>query len=119
MAFGNVTCDGDCSNYVMQAYDGDGANSLGMLKSYLYRTAADEPNVAGGPQLLAARMLETGDVERCVVTRIWKEFLGRPMSADESNLYMTQLVDGFIGDSRNLKHLIHNVVTTDAYRRID
>ena len=116
---GNTNCDGDCSNYVMQAYDGDGANSLGMLKSYLYRTAADEPNVAGGPQALAARMMETGDVERCVVTRMWREFLGRPMTADEQTSYMTQLVDGFVDDGRNLKHLIRSVVTTEAYRRID
>ena len=116
---GNTTCDGDCGNYVMQAYDGDGANSLGMLKSYLYRTAADEPNVAGGPQLLAARMLETGDVERCVVNRMWREFLGRPMSPDEASHYMTTLLDGFVDDGRNLKHLIRNVVMTDAYRRID
>lgn len=116
---GNSTCDGDCGNYVMQAYDGDGASSLGMLKSYLYRTAADEPNVEGGPQLLAARMLQTGDFERCVVTRIWREFLGRPMSADEQSLYMEPLVDGFVSDGRNLKHLIRDVVMTDAYRRID
>ncbi|MEY4577348.1 MAG: hypothetical protein RL701_2051 [Pseudomonadota bacterium] len=115
----NTTCDGECNNYVMQAYDGDGANSLGMLKSYLYRTEADEANVTGGPQLLVERMLQTGDVERCVVTRIWKEFLGRPMSVDEQELYMGQLVDDFGSDSRNLKHLIRNVVMTDAYRRID
>jgi hypothetical protein len=116
---GNTNCDGDCNNYVMQAYDGDGANSLGMLKSYLYRTAADDANVAGGPQLLATHMLETGDVERCVVSRMWREFLGRSMSADEEQLYMAELVDGFLVDHRNLKHLIRHVVTTDAYRRID
>jgi len=116
---GNGTCDGECGNYVMQAYDGDGASSLGMLKSYLYRTVADEPNVEGGPQLLAQRMLQTGDFERCVVTRVWREFLGRPMSVDEQKLYMAPLVDGFIDDGRNLKHLIRDVVLTDAYRRID
>ncbi|MET0387062.1 MAG: DUF1585 domain-containing protein [Polyangiales bacterium] len=116
---GNTGCDGECSNYVMQAYDGDGASSLGMLKSYLYRTAADEANVAGGPQLLAARMLETGDIERCVVARIWTELLGRPMSSAEEDLYQAGLVDDFLNDGRNLKHLIRDVVTTDAYRRID
>lgn len=115
----NTACDGECGNYVMQAYDGDGASSLGMLKSYLYRTAADEPNVEGGPQLLAERMLQTGDFERCVVTRVWREFLGRAMSVDEQRLYMGQLVDDFIDDGRNLKHLIRDVVRTDAYRRID
>jgi hypothetical protein len=32
---------------------------------------------------------------------------------------MAELVDGFLVDHRNLKHLIRHVVTTDAYRRID
>jgi hypothetical protein len=116
---GNTTCDGDCGNYVMQAYDGDGANSLGMLKTYLYRTAADEPNVAAGPRLLVERMEQTGDLERCTVTRIWREFLGRAMSDDERNLYLTPLSDGFVSDGRNLKQLIRRVVTTTAYRRVD
>jgi hypothetical protein len=116
---GNTTCDGDCGNYVMQAYDGDGANSLGMLKSYLYRTAADEPNVAAGPRLLVERMLQTGDLERCAVSRMWREFVGRPMSSDEQALYMDPLVQGFVDEGRNLKQLIRHVVTTDAYRRID
>jgi hypothetical protein len=116
---GNTTCDGECGNYVMQAYDGDGANSLGMLKTYLYRTTSDEPNVAGGPRLLVERMLQSGDLERCAVTRIWREFLGRPMSTDEQALYMDPLVQGFTDGGRNLKQLIRRVVTTDAYRRID
>lgn len=116
---GNTTCDGDCGNYVMQAYDGDGANSLGMLKTYLYRTTADEPNVAAGPRLLVERMEQTGDLERCTVTRIWREFLGRPMSDDEQSLYLTPLSDGFVSDGRNLKQLIRRVVTTTAYRRVD
>jgi hypothetical protein len=116
---GNTTCDGDCGNYVMQAYDGDGANSLGMLKTYLYRTSSDEPNVAGGPRLLVERMLQSGDLERCTVTRMWREFLGRPMSSDEQTLYMDPLVQGFTDGGHNLKQLIRHVVTTDAYRRID
>jgi hypothetical protein len=116
---GNTTCDNDCSNYVMQAYDGDGASSLGMLKTYLYRTEADEANIQGGPKLLAERMLQSGDLERCAVKRIWKEFVGRPLSAQEEDLYMGPLVDSFIDDRHDLKSLIQHVVTTDAYRRID
>jgi hypothetical protein len=116
---GNTTCDGDCDNYVMQAYDGDGANSLGMLKTYLYRTASDEPNIVGGPALLVQRMQQTGDLERCTVTRMWREFLGRNMSTDEQSLYLDQLTNGFRDDSHNLKRLIRHVVTSDAYRRID
>jgi len=90
-------------------------------RSYLYRTAADEPNVAGGPQLLAARMMETGDIERCVVTRMWREFLGRPMTADEPKL-VHDTTRGWVSSTTaaTSKHLIRNVVTTDdAYRRID
>jgi hypothetical protein len=116
---GNSNCDGDCGNYVMQAYDGDGANSLGMLKTYLYRTPADEPNVAGGPRALVERMMQTGDLERCTVNRIWREFLGRPMSQPETDLYLDELTRGFAEEGHNLKRLIRHVVTTDAYRRID
>lgn len=116
---GNTGCDGECGNYVMQAYDGDGANSLGMLKSYLYRTASDEANISGGPRLLVQRMLQTGDLERCTVKRIWNELLGRPMAAQEETLYLQQLTDGFVDGKHNLKHLIEAVVGTAAYRRID
>jgi hypothetical protein len=116
---GNTGCDGECANYVMQAYDGDGASSLGMLKTYLYRTESDEPNIEGGPRKLVERMLQTGDLERCVVTHMWNEFLGRPMSAEEEQLYMDSLTQDFLSNGRSLKQLIHQVVTTDAYRRID
>jgi hypothetical protein len=116
---GNTNCDGDCGNYVMQAYDGDGANSLGMLKTYLYRTAEDEANVEAGPRLLVSRMLQTGDLERCAVSRMWQTFLGRPMSSAEETLYLDALVQGFVDDGHNLKQLIRRVVSTDAYRRID
>ncbi|HKP60443.1 MAG TPA: DUF1553 domain-containing protein [Polyangiales bacterium] len=116
---GNTGCDGECGNYVMQAYDGDGASSLGMLKSYLYRTESDEPNVAGGPRMLVERMMQTGDLERCVVSRIWNEFLGRPMTSEEQDLYMDSLAQDFLAHGRNLKQLIRHVVTTDAYRRVD
>jgi hypothetical protein len=116
---GNTNCDGECSDYVMQAYDGDGANSLGMLKTYLYRTDEDQANIEAGPRLLVQRSLQTGDLERCAVTRMWQTFLGRPMSSVEEKLYLDALVQGFSDDGRNLKQLIRRVVTTDAYRRID
>jgi hypothetical protein len=103
----------------MQAYDGDGANSLGMLKTYLYRTGDDETNIEAGPRLLVQRMLQTGDLERCAVSRMWQTFVGRSMSSAEEELYLSRLVDGFIDDGRDLKRLILRVVTTDAYRRID
>jgi hypothetical protein len=116
---GNTGCDGECGNYVMQAYDGDGASSLGMLKTFLYRNESDEPNVAGGPRMLVERMLQTGDLERCVVSRIWSEFLGRPMTSEERELYLDSLAQAFLEEGRNLKQLIRQVVTSDAYRRID
>jgi len=116
---GNTSCDGECGNYVMQAYDGDGANSLGMLKSYLYRTPSDEANITGGPRLLAERMLQTGELERCTVKRIWQELLGRPMATQEETLYLQALTEGFVDTQHNLKRLIESVVGTDAYRRID
>jgi hypothetical protein len=116
---GNSGCDGECGNYVMQAYDGDGANSLGMLKSYLYRTPSDEANIVGGPKLLVQRMLQTGELERCTVKRMWSELLGRPMASQEEALYLSPLVQGFVDTQHNLKQLIERIVTTDAYRSID
>ena len=116
---GNTNCDGECGDYVMQAYDGEGASSLGMLKSYLYRTAEDEANILGGPRLLVQRTLQTGDLERCTVRRIWKEFLGRPMAREEEALYLDRLIASFVDARHSLKQLILRVVTTDAYRRID
>ncbi len=116
---GDTTCGGECTQYVMQAYDGDGAHSLGMLKTYLYRTPDEELNIEGGPQVLVQRMLQTGDLERCTVRRIWQEFLGRPMSAEEQRLYLQPLADDFTRDGHRLKALIERVLMTDAYRRID
>jgi hypothetical protein len=116
---GDVSCGGECGQYVMQAYDGDGANSLGLLKTYLYRTPDEEPNIEGGPATLVQRMMQTGDLERCAVRRIWSEFLGRPMSAEEQRLYLQPLADEFTRDGHRLKGLIQRVVMTDAYRRID
>ncbi|MCP3135732.1 DUF1585 domain-containing protein [Pyxidicoccus xibeiensis] len=116
---GDTSCGGECNQYVMQAYDGDGASSLGMLKTYLYRTPDEEQNIEAGPQLLVQRMLQTGDLERCTVKRIWNEFLGRPMSAEEQRMYLTPLSQDFARSGHKLKSLIERVVTTDAYRRID
>ncbi len=116
---GNTTCGGECGQYVMQAYDGDGAASLGMLKTYLYRTEDEERNIDGGPELLVQRMLQTGDLERCTVRRVWQEFLGRPMSAEEQRLYLEPLAEGFARDGHRFKALIERLVMTDAYRRID
>ncbi|QSQ20255.1 DUF1585 domain-containing protein [Pyxidicoccus parkwayensis] len=116
---GDTNCGGECSQYVMQAYDGDGANSLGMLKTYLYRTADEEQNIEAGPQLLVQRMMQTGDLERCTVKRIWNEFLGRPMTAEEQRMYLNSLSQDFAKSGHKLKSLIEHVVTTDAYRRID
>jgi hypothetical protein len=53
------------------------------------------------------------------VRRIWSEFLGRPMSAEEQRLYLQPLADEFTRDGHRLKGLIQRVVMTDAYRRID
>lgn len=116
---GDTNCGGECAQYVMQAYDGDGANSLGMLKTYLYRTPSEEANILGGPQLLVERMLQTGDLERCTVKRIWNEFLGRPMTAEEQRLYLQQLSEDFSSSNHSLKSLIEKLLMTDAYRRID
>lgn len=116
---GDTNCGGECAQYVMQAYDGDGANSLGLLKTYLYRTPEEELNIEGGPQTLVQRMMQTGDLERCAVKRIWNEFLGRPMSAEEQRLYLQPLADDFLTSGHRLKALIQRVLTTDAYRRID
>ncbi|PTL77187.1 DUF1585 domain-containing protein [Vitiosangium sp. GDMCC 1.1324] len=115
----NLFCGGECGQYVMQASDGDGASSLGMLKTYLYRSADEEQSIDGGPRLLVQRMLQTGELERCTVQRVWQEFLGRPMSAEEQRLYLQPLADGFARDGYRFKALIERVVMTDAYRRID
>ncbi len=116
---GDTTCNGECSNYVMQAYDGDGANSLGLLRTYLYRTSDEEANISGGPRLLVQRMLQTGDLERCAVKNVWNSMLGRPMTATEESMYLKTLTDGFTAKNHNLKELILDVVSTDAYRRVD
>ena len=89
------------------------------MKTYLYRTQEEEPNIVGGPKLLVERMLQTGDLERCSVKRVWTEFTGRPMSKQEEDMYLQTMVEGFVKDGHNLKALIQRVVTSDAYRRID
>lgn len=116
---GNTTCDNECGNYVMQAFDGDGASSLGLLKSYLYRTTEEEPNIAQGPKLLVERMLQTGDLQRCAVKKMWGEFLGRSMTTQEEGLYLENMTQAFERNGRDLKSLIKEVVTSDAYRRVD
>ncbi len=45
----------------MQAFDGDGANSLGLLRTYLYGTPEEEPNIVGGPRLMVQRFMQTGE----------------------------------------------------------
>jgi hypothetical protein len=116
---GNTACDNECGNYVMQAFDGEGAASLGLLRTYLYRTADEEPNIAGGPRLLVERTLQTGELEKCAARNAWKHLLGRPMTSEEERLYMTELVNHFAMNNHNFKQLMLKVVMTDAYRRVD
>ncbi|MBL8949179.1 MAG: DUF1585 domain-containing protein [Myxococcaceae bacterium] len=116
---GNTNCDGECGNYVMQALDGDGAASLGLLKTYLYRTPDEEPNIAGGPKLLVERMLQTGDLERCAVKNVWADLLGRQMTVQEEGLYMNDLTTKWLAEGRSFKDLMKLIIATDAYRRID
>lgn len=116
---GNTTCDNECGNYVMQAVDGEGATSLGLLRTYLYRTTDEEPNIVGGPKLLVERMLQTGELEQCAVQNAWQHLLGRPMTTEEERLYMGALVDQFAMSNHNWKELMLRIVSTDAYRRVD
>lgn len=116
---GDTTCNNECGNYVMQAFDGDGAGSLGLLRTYLYRTPDEEPNIVGGPRLMVQRFLQTGELEACAVRNIWNHLLGRPMTSQEESLYLTSLAQGFAKDGHNLKALMQRVVATEAYRRID
>ena len=116
---GNTSCDNECGNYVMQAFDGEGAQSLGLLRTYLYRTMDEEPNIVGGPKLLVDRAMQTGDLERCAVQNAWNHLLGRPMTAEEDRLYMNSLIDDFAMSNHNFKHLMLRIVSTDAYRRVD
>lgn len=116
---GNTNCGGECTQYVMQAYDGDGAQSLGMLKTYLYRTPDEEQNIDEGPELLVERMMQTGDLERCTVRRVWEQFLGRPMTQLEREMYLDELAQDFAAGGHKFKELVLKVVSTDAYRRID
>lgn len=116
---GDTNCGGECSQYVMQAYDGDGASSLGLLKTYLYRTPDEEQNIEAGPRLLVERMFQSGELERCTVKRVWNEFLGRPMSAEEQRMYLAPLASDFAKSGHRFKTLVERVVSTDAYRRID
>jgi hypothetical protein len=116
---GDLACDNQCANYVMQAFDGAGASSLGLLSTYLYRTPEEEPNIVGGPKLLVEKMLQTGDLERCAVKNVWASMLGRPMTSDEETVYLQLLVDAFAADHHNFKHLLLQVVKTAAYQRVD
>lgn len=116
---GDTTCDNQCGNYVMQAFDGEGAASLGLLRTYLYRTPEEEPNILGGPRLLVQRMLQTGDLERCAVHNAWQALLGRPMTTEEERLYLARLMEGFAGNGHDFKALMLDIVKTDAYRRVD
>jgi hypothetical protein len=116
---GNSSCNGECSQYVMQAYDEEGARSLGTLSSFLYRTASEEQNIEGGPQMLVQRLMQSGELERCAVRRIWQEFLGRPMSTQEQLLYLDTFATDFAADNHRLKGLIERLLLSDAYRRID
>lgn len=116
---GDTTCNNECGNYVMQAFDGDGANSLGLLRTYLYRTPDEEPNIVGGPRLMVQRFSQTGELEQCAVRNIWNHLLGRPMTSQEESLYLTPLSQGFATDGHNLKALMQRIVATEAYRRID
>jgi hypothetical protein len=109
----------ECNDYVLRAYDAEGATSLGMLKSYLYRTPSEEENIELGPRMLVERMMQTGDLERCAVRRFWNFYLGRPMTEQEQQLYLDSLSRGFQADGYRLKSLIERILSTDAYRRID
>jgi hypothetical protein len=116
---GDTTCNNECGNYVMQAFDGDGANSLGLLRTYLYRTPDEEANIVGGPKLMVQRFMQTGELEKCAVRNVWNHLLGRAMTSQEESLYLAGLAEGFAADGHNLKLLMQRIVATEAYRRID
>ncbi len=116
---GDTTCNNECGNYVMQAFDGDGANSLGLLRTYLYRTQDEESNIVGGPRLMVQRFMQTGELEKCAVRNIWNHLLGRPMTTEEEGLYLGSLAQTFAADGHDVKSLMRRIVATDAYRRID
>jgi hypothetical protein len=116
---GDTTCDNQCGNYIMQAFDGEGASSLGLLNTYLYRTPDEEPNIVGGPKLLVERMMQTGDLERCAVKNAWNALVGRPMTTAEEAMYLESLVTAFAGGNHNFKSLMLQIMKTDAYRRVD
>jgi hypothetical protein len=107
------------TQYVTDTVDADGARYAGTLRGYLYRTNEEEARIDEGPQGLVASAIASGELARCTVRTAWSKLLGRPMSDDEIEVVLPDLVRRFDDAHRNYRALVRAIVTSPAYRRVD
>jgi hypothetical protein len=105
--------------YVTSTVDADGARYAGTLRGYLYRTKEEEKRIDEGPQGLVSSAIASGELESCAVRNAWSRLLGRPMSENEMNAVLPDLVVAFADKHHSYRALVRAIVTSAAYRRID
>jgi hypothetical protein len=105
--------------YVTSTVDADGARYAGTLRGYLYRTEAEQRRIDEGPKGLVASAIVSGELSSCTVRTLWGRLLGRPMSDNEVNLVLPDLLLRFDGSRHNYRAIVKAIVTSPAYRRVD
>ncbi len=89
----------------------------GYLLSYVFRTPAEQQNIAEGPTKLVRDALASGRLDRCTVRRMWTQFMRREPTLEEDGTIIPELTATYTANGRSLKRLIKSIVLQPAYGR--
>jgi hypothetical protein len=132
---GVSTTNQRCQRYYVTTTEYDEAGSSGTvdhyggwLKTHLYSDADHHPmlatNIAGGPQLLRADVVDNAghDFAHCTVKKLWAYLLQRDMRVDGADNdeapLLEQLSQDFIDSSYDFSALTLEIVSQPQYRRV-
>lgn len=89
-----------------------------MLNAYVFRSGDEIANIEDGPRRLAQASVDSGDMARCTVERMWRHFMRREPTADEAQSVLPELQTQFQSQSYDLKFLVKAIVQQPAYARV-
>lgn len=117
-ARGDEACSDTCRlHYVTRARSADQERYLGMLRSFQWLRPEHEGNIDEGPTRIVLEGLGDGRFTSCTVRRTAEWLLGREME-DRDAALLGRLESDFVGSGMRYRELVHEIVTSDTYRRV-
>jgi len=114
-----VPCKFICQRfYFTQAGHPDEEPYVGFLKALVFSDEEEKQRVLGGPRMMVEQALAAGTLATCTIRRLFERLHNRPMSPDEEQEMMVDLVTEFDASGHDFKALVKRLALLPSYRRL-